>query len=69
MIDSISQSSYYIYTKDGAIQQCWFEGPQSMSVKMNFIKDKGLSGIGLWALGYAHGNEKIWGGIRAVFVD
>jgi spore germination protein YaaH len=47
LIDSISESTYYIYEVDGKTQQCWFEGKHSMTIKMQYIKDKGLAGIGL----------------------
>lgn len=67
LIDSISQSSYYISEVNGKIQQCWFEGKYSMTIKMQYIKDKGLAGIGLWALGYAEGNNEIWQSIDSVF--
>ncbi len=59
--DTISSSAYSVFkdTEDNP-RQIWFEDSISLSHKYDWIKSKKLSGIGIWALGYDHGNPELW---------
>ena len=47
---------------------CWFENETSLDLKFKWLKEeKGLKGTGLWALGYAKGDEKIWRAVSQNF--
>ncbi|WP_109438556.1 glycosyl hydrolase family 18 protein [Aquimarina sp. AU119] len=59
--DTISSSAYSVFkSKEGKPKQIWFEDSLSLSHKYDWIKSKKLSGIGIWALGYDHGNTELW---------
>jgi len=61
--DTISQSawcSYAINDKGTKFRQCWFDNDSSLTVKLNYIKDKKLQGMGMWALGYDKGYHDLW---------
>lgn len=62
--DPISFSARYSYVleDDGktVFRQCWFDNDSTLSVKLNYIKDKKLAGMGIWALGYDKGHSELW---------
>ena len=41
-------------------RQCWFDDSNSLTTKYQFAKESGLSGIGMWALGYDGNSEDLW---------
>ncbi|TPN86221.1 glycosyl hydrolase family 18 protein [Aquimarina algicola] len=62
-IEPISKSAYSAYRIQGKkteYRQCWFENDSSFIYKTQFIKDKKLKGLGLWALGYDKGYDGLW---------
>ncbi len=62
-IEPVSKSAYAAYSIDGSkngYRQCWFENDSTFSYKIDFIKDKKLAGLGIWALGYDKGYDDIW---------
>ena len=67
--DSISHSAWYSYVvKDSKnrrkFRQLWFDSDSTMLEKLNFIKEKDLNGMGIWALGYNKHYENYWDVIR-----
>lgn len=38
----------------------FFDDERSLSLKYDFAKDKGLQGVGLWALGFDNGKQELW---------
>jgi len=74
--DSISQSSWYSFISKEAtnhkkrqFRQIWFEGDSSMTAKMNFIKDRKLRGLGVWALGYDKKYDNYWNLVENIFAN
>ncbi|MGY3795360.1 glycosyl hydrolase family 18 protein [Aquimarina sp. 433] len=56
-------SSSYIVMKDfnnEEYRQLFFEDVKSLSIKYDWIKEKKISGIGIWALGYDEGYDELW---------
>tara|TARA_B100000427_G_scaffold150912_1_gene125643 strand:- start:703 stop:1440 length:738 start_codon:yes stop_codon:yes gene_type:complete len=47
--------------------QCWYDDSLSLSIKYQFAIEKNIKGIGIWALGYDQGSDKLWGAIRDKF--
>ena len=41
-------------------KQVYFENERSLSIKFNLIKQAGLNGVALWALGYEGDSPEIW---------
>ena len=56
--DSVSQSAYYSFVEGNTkrnkrqFRQLWFESDSSLAKKLELIKDRNLTGVGIWALGY-----------------
>ncbi|KAF3690855.1 Di-N-acetylchitobiase [Channa argus] len=47
--DSKQQAPYFNYKDEkGQIHQVWYDDPQSICPKADFVKSKGLRGIGMW---------------------
>jgi chitinase len=70
--DSISQSAWYSYVVENETQkfrQCWFENPQSLGIKLNYIKSRKLAGAGIWALGFDKGYPDLWQTIAQEMCD
>lgn len=46
----------------GGGEQVWYDDPISLSRKMEWaLLDRGLGGVGFWALGYDEGDPVLWG--------
>jgi spore germination protein YaaH len=59
--DTASQSSYLILEDPTHLyRQLFFESDRSLSIKFQWIKDQGLAGPGVWALGYDEGYSQLW---------
>ena len=60
--DSIAQSMYYCYPiKDqaGTYRQFWLDGVGSLGAKYDFVLQKKLGGIAIWALGFDYGSTDL----------
>ncbi len=62
ILDIESTSAYYIIPSpsDDQIRQLWFDNQESFALKCDWINQKKLRGVGIWALGYDHGNNELW---------
>lgn len=50
--DEQSQTPYYTYSENGQSRIVHFDNVRSLGVKYDFINNKELAGVGIWALGY-----------------
>lgn len=50
--DSYSKSPWLTYRQNGQIKQIYYEDEKSIESKIEFIHERDLGGIALWALGY-----------------
>ncbi|MEL7426429.1 MAG: glycosyl hydrolase family 18 protein [Bacteroidota bacterium] len=65
--DALSGSAYYLeQLENGQYEKVWFEDSLSLSLKMEWARNKNLGGAALWALGYNHGHDEIWHAIEKV---
>ncbi|NWH80531.1 DIAC acetylchitobiase, partial [Piaya cayana] len=59
--DEIQEAPFYEYKdSQGRFHQVWFDDPRSISLKAEYVKRLGLSGIGMWngdCLNYAREPE------------
>jgi spore germination protein YaaH len=67
--ESNSYSNYYTYTVSAAWRQCWIDDIYSMGRKYDLVNQRGLGGIGIWALGYDDGMTSFWNLIQNKFSD
>ncbi|MCE3260434.1 MAG: hypothetical protein K0S12_2075, partial [Bacteroidetes bacterium] len=67
--DGTSFNPYYTYQSGGNWRQCWIDDIYSMGRKYDLINQRGLGGIGIWALGYDAGMTSYWNLIQNKFSD
>lgn len=58
--DTVAMSPWLIYKQSGAIKQIYYEDDRSIKAKIDFVKDRGLGGVSLWALGYEGKYKDVW---------
>jgi spore germination protein YaaH len=51
---------YYSYVSAGQQRQCWIDDVYSMGRKYDMVNQRGIGGIGIWALGYDNGYNDLW---------
>lgn len=51
---------YYSYISSSQQRQCWIDDVYSMGRKFDMVKQRGIGGIGIWALGYDNGYNDFW---------
>ena len=60
-------NSFWIQYLSNSWQQCWYDDSLSLSLKYQFAIEKNIQGVGIWALGYDQGSNKLWGAINDQF--
>ncbi len=50
---------YYLYNNSGT-RQTWYDDVQSLGLKYDMVNDKGIGGVGIWALGYDDPLPELW---------
>lgn len=59
--DSSSLSNYYMMRDpEGGTAEIWWDSEQALSAKYDWVIQKKLGGIGIWALGYDNGYPELW---------
>ena len=61
--DTSSETPWYKYQNNGWFQ-AWYDDSLSLSKKYDLALEKGLAGIGIWALGYDDGTDKLWKALK-----
>jgi PKD repeat protein len=62
--DSASYSPYYNYTASSTQYQCWVDNYYCSGERIDMVNQRGIGGIGIWALGYDDGYTGYWNNIR-----
>lgn len=60
--DAASRSTYYIFNNSGW-RQCFITEENDMRERLDFIRKRGIAGMGIWALGYDNGYTDFWDAI------
>lgn len=58
--DEDSLSPYIFYQLNGKQQQIFYDDPQSLNYKLDLVKQAGLGGIAIWAVGYEGDYQDLW---------
>ncbi len=66
---STSYSNYFLYKKSGAWYHAFVLSAKEQRSKMEIIRQRGLAGTGMWALGYDDGYSELWDVIRETMTD
>jgi spore germination protein YaaH len=67
--EPISFSTYYSYVFSGNNRQCFCDDAYSMRKRFDIVNQRGIGGIGIWALGYDDGYNDYWDAISDKFSD
>ncbi len=65
--DAHSQTPYVVYQAGGDWHQLWCDNPESFDLKLGYVNEQDLGGIGIWALGYEGPDEGFWVSIAERF--
>lgn len=68
--DENAQVPYFTYIspETGAQREVYFENAQSLGKKYDLVKENGLAGAGIWALGYDGNRPELWNELFEKFV-
>lgn len=61
-----SYTPYYAFQNSGWYQ-CWIDDIMSMAKRFDVVNQRGIGGIGIWALGYDDGYDDFWNLIENKF--
>lgn len=64
-----SHSVYYNYTDGSTKYQCFITEGKGMKKRLQFIRKRGIAGMGIWALGYDDGYPEFWNAIKTTLTD
>lgn len=64
-----SVSTAYIFQNAGTWRQCWITEGYAMKKRFDFVNQRDLKGIAIWALGYDDGYTDFWDAIEQKFTD
>lgn len=57
--DENSQTPYYTYIENGTPRIVHYDNLRSLGIKYDYVNDKDLKGVGIWALGYDGSNTDL----------
>lgn len=66
-LDHLSYSQYLSTESDDKWRQLWYDDAKTLDKKQQWIKNQGLAGVGIWALGYDQGSTELWKVLRKNF--
>jgi len=67
LFDEPTSTPWYRFTRRDAWYQGWYDDSLSLALKYRLVNDRGLGGIGIWALGYQGDAVDVWQGIHQAF--
>ncbi len=59
-IDEVSSSAFYHYVDGDRQYVCYFDNPETLKMKLDWVQSQGIAGAGIWALGYDDGYSDMW---------
>ncbi len=58
--DSDSQTPWTTYMENGQRQQTWCDDAESLDLKLEYMVQQDVGGLGIWALGYDGAEPELW---------
>ncbi len=58
--DSAASAPYITYTENGQAHQVFAENRESIGLKIDYVEEQALAGVGIWALGYDGETKDYW---------
>lgn len=62
--DTHSQTPYTTYQSNGRTTQLWCDDGESWDLKLKYLVQRDVGGVGIWALNYEGEHNEIWDAIR-----
>jgi spore germination protein YaaH len=62
-----SMTPFFAYQSAGAWHQAWIDNAYSMGKRYDVVNQRGIGGIGIWAMGYDDGYPELWSAIQNKF--
>ena len=67
--DAPSYTPYYQYTEEGTNHQVWYDDVDSFIPKARLALENNFGGVGVWALGYAQNDSKLWSELKRLVFE
>jgi spore germination protein len=68
--DDDSKSMFHVYRDESnRYRQIWYEDEKSLAKKYDWVANKNIGGVGIWALGYDNGYTELWELIAEKFAE
>lgn len=67
--NNTSYTPYYTYYPDTSWKQCWIIDPYAYGKRLEMVNNRGIAGIGIWALGYDDGYTELWNVLKDKFTS
>lgn len=68
--DDESKSKFHVYRDaSNRYRQIWYEDEKSLAKKYDWVSEKKIGGVGIWALGYDNGYTELWELIAEKFTE
>jgi len=64
-----SYTPYYTFQSGSQWYQCWIDDAYSLGRRFEMVNQRGIGGIGIWALGYDDGYTELWDKLRDNFTN
>ncbi|TAE72632.1 MAG: hypothetical protein EAZ85_09265 [Bacteroidetes bacterium] len=66
--DASSMTNFFAYRDNNDnYRQIWYDDSLALAKKYDFVVNKKIGGVGIWALGYDHGYPQLWEVLAAKF--
>lgn len=65
--DEESMTPWVSFEENGEIHQIYFENLESLTRKLELVKNNQVGGVGFWALGYEGENKELWQKLDQLF--
>ncbi len=65
--NNTEKARWYAYQYAGKWRHGYYDDADSLGAKYQFVRDNGLAGVGIWALGYDSGTTELWNELRDNF--
>ena len=67
VLDAASQSKFFFYEDAGVKHQLWFDDAETLGLKYEAVKERGLGGVAIWALTYDGDRPELWNALETSF--
>lgn len=69
VFDQVTKVPWTAYLSSGNWRQMWYDDSESLGYKYDLVNSKDIGGIGIWALSYEDGDQRMWNSIISAFSE